>query len=80
MRAALLLFLNLLLFSGLCIFIHWLHVARAFDFSWRSYIEPLKFWGEQAQTLNDFVIYPISVEQNLMHGVVLGLLVASIVA
>ena len=79
-RAALLLFLNLLLFSGLCIFIHWLHVARAFDFSWRSYIEPLKFWGEQAQTLNDFVIYPISVEQNLMHGVVLGLLVASIVA
>jgi hypothetical protein len=79
-RAVVLLLLNLVLFGGLCIFTHWLHVARPFDFSWSSYVEPLKFWGEQTQTLNDFVVYPVSVEQNLMHGVVLGLLVASIVA
>ncbi len=79
-RAILLLLLNLLLFSGLCVFMHWLHVARPFDFSADSYLAPLKFLGEQTQNLNDFVLYPISVEQTPMHGVVLGLLVASIVA
>jgi len=79
-RAVVLLVVNILLFCGLCVFTHWLHVARAFDFSLASYLAPLKFWGEQTQNLNDFVLYPISVEQTPMHGVVLGLLVASIVA
>lgn len=79
-RAVLLLVLTWALFSGLCVFTHWLHVARPFDFSWDSYAAPLKFWGEQTQNLNDFVLYPINVEQNPIHGVVLGLLVASIVA
>jgi hypothetical protein len=79
-RAVLLLLVTLVLFCGLCVFTHWLHVDRPFDFSWRSYAAPLKFWGEQTLNLNDFVLYPISVEQNPMHGVVLGLLLASIVA
>lgn len=79
-RAILLLLLNLVLFCGLCIFTHWLHFGRPFDFSWAGYTAPMKFWGEQTQNLNDFVLYPISVEQTPMHGVVLGLLVASIVA
>ncbi|MFH1747872.1 MAG: hypothetical protein ABIG44_12625 [Planctomycetota bacterium] len=79
-RAILLLLLNLVLFCGLCIFTHWLHFGRAFDFSRDGYLAPMKFWGEQTQNLNDFVLYPISVEQTPMHGVVLGLLVASIVA
>ena len=79
-RAAILLLVNLLLFCGLCVFTHWLHVAHPFDFSWASYTAPMKFWGEQTQNLNDFVLYPISVEQTPMQGIVLGLLVASIVA
>jgi hypothetical protein len=79
-RAVVLLAVNILLFCCLCVFTHWLHVARAFDFSLASYLAPLKFWGEQTQNLNDFVLYPVNVEQTPMHGIVLGLLVASIVA
>lgn len=79
-RAIVLLLVNLVLFCGLCVFTHWLHFARPFDFTWASYVEPVSLWGTQTQNLNDFVLYPISVEQNPMHGVVLGLLVASIVA
>ena len=79
-RAVTLLLVNLVLFCVLCVFMHWLHVGRAFDLSLSSYTAPLRFWGEQTQNLNDFVLYPVSVEQNPMHGVVLGLLVASIVA
>ena len=79
-RAVVLLLLTLMLFCGMCVFTHWLHVARPFDFSLNSYTAPMKFWGEQTQNLNDFVLYPISVEQTPMHAVVLGLLVATIVA
>lgn len=79
-RALYLLFLNALLFSGLCVFVHWLHVGRLFDFSIRSYFEPARFWGDTAPSLNDFLLYPISVENAPIHGVVLGLLFASIVA
>ncbi|MGD8451067.1 MAG: hypothetical protein PVJ57_04555 [Phycisphaerae bacterium] len=79
-RAIVLLAMNFALFCGLCVFIHWLHFDRPFDFSLSSYLAPMRFWGEQTQNLNDFVLYPVSVEQNPMHGVVLGLLVASIVA
>jgi hypothetical protein len=75
-----LLAINFLLFCGLCVFTHWLHVAKPFEFTWQSYFEPLRFWGEQTQNLNDFVLYPVSVERTPMHAVVLGLLVASIVA
>jgi hypothetical protein len=80
LRIYLLLGINWLLFCGLCMFTHWLHVARFVDFSWDSYVAPARLWGGATQTLNDFVLRPISVEQAPMHGVVLGLLVASIVA
>lgn len=79
-RAAVLLAVTLGLFIGLCVFTHWLRVARPFDFSWSSYAEPARFWGPRTQSLNDFLRYPISVEQAPLHGVVLGLLLASIVA
>jgi hypothetical protein len=72
--------LTFLLFAGLCVFLHWLHVAKAFDFSWSSYVAPARVWGAQTQTLNDFLRYPISVERAPLHGIVLGLLVAAIVA
>jgi hypothetical protein len=79
-RAALLLLANLLLFCGLCAFTHWLHVASVFDFSPHAYLEPLRFWGPQTQNLYDFVLFPISVDQTPIHGVVIGLLVAAMVA
>jgi len=49
-RAVALLLLNFLLFSGLCVFMHWLHVARPFDFSVDSYVAPLKFWANRPRT------------------------------
>lgn len=78
-RAATLLVVNLLLFCGLCVFTHWLHVAKPFDFTWSSYVAPASFWDDGAPNLNDFILYPISVERTPIHAVVLGLLVASIV-
>ncbi len=79
-RARLLLLLNLTLYAGLCVFIHWLHFARAFDFRWSAYLEPLRFWGPQTQNLTDFVLFPISVVQTPVYGIVLGLLLAATVA
>ncbi|MBL8879559.1 MAG: hypothetical protein JNG88_10615 [Phycisphaerales bacterium] len=79
-RALYLLLLNAVLFCGLCVFVHWLRVGRLFDFSLQSYYEPARFWGETTRSLNDFLLYPISVENAPIHGVVLGLLFASIVA
>ncbi|HMQ17218.1 MAG TPA: hypothetical protein PKC49_14715, partial [Phycisphaerae bacterium] len=61
-RAVLLLVLNFGLFCGLCIFTHWLHVARTIDFSWESYVGPAALSGERTQNLNDFVLYPINVQ------------------
>jgi hypothetical protein len=79
-RAVGLLILNFLLFCGLCVFTHWLHTAELFDFSLEGYLRPLRLWGEQTQTLNDFLLEPINVTLIPAQGVVLGLLVASIVA
>lgn len=78
-RAVALLIVNILIYSALCQFTHWLHRGQVFDFSLESYAEPFRFWGRQTNTLNDFILYPISVEQVPMHGIVLGLLVAAIV-
>ncbi len=75
-----LLLVNLSLFCGLCVFIFWLRVAQPFDFSWSSYFEPMRFWGSQTQSLNDFLRYPISVVDTPWHAIVLGLLMASMVA
>ncbi len=79
-RARVLLLLNLLLFCGLCMFTRWLHVARILDFSVESYMGPLRFWGTDTQTLYDFILFPISVDQTPIYGVVIGLLMASVVA
>ncbi len=79
-RAFVLLVVNFILFCGLCVFTHWLHSAKLFSFSYESYIYPFRFWGPETQSLNDFLLAPINVVQTPIHGVVLGLLVASIVA
>lgn len=79
-RATVLLLVNLALFCGLCMFTYWLHVARPVEFALESYLEPLRFWGPSTQNLNDFVLFPISVDQTPVYGVVLGLLMAAMAA
>ncbi len=79
-RASVLLIINFLLFCGLCVFTHWLHFAKLFDFTLPPYLEALRFWGPQTQNLSDFVLFPISVDQMPVYGVVIGLVVASLVA
>lgn len=79
-RATVLLCVNVVLFCGLCVFTHWLHVGHPFDFGLDSYLQPLRFWGDNTQNLYDFILFPISVDQTPLHGVVIGLLIASIVA
>ena len=79
-RAFVLLAVNVFLYAGLCVFTHWLHTAEPFDFSWQSYTSPARFWGEQTVGLNNFLLYPINVTRTPWHGIVLGLLLAAIVA
>ena len=79
-RARVLLLINLVLFCGVCAFSYWLHLAKPFDWSPASYIEPFRFWGPQTQNLQDFILFPISVDQRPVYGIVIGLLVAGIVA
>ncbi len=79
-RAVLLLLVNFILFCGLCVFTHWLHVARLFDFSWESYAAPGRFWTSSSPNLNDFILYPINVTRAPVHGIVLGLTLAAIIA
>lgn len=79
-RALVLLFVNLVVFAAMCMFVHWLHVARPVDFSLESYVEPFRFWGPQTHTLNDFVLYPINVADNPVHAIVLGLLFATLIS
>lgn len=75
-----LLVLNILLFCGLCVFTHWLHFGRAFDFSAQSYTAPFRFWDPAAPNLNDFILEPINVVEVPLHAIVLGLLVAVMMA
>jgi hypothetical protein len=79
-RAVVLLLANLLLFCGLCVFAHWLHFARAFDFSLQSYFAPAQFWNPAAPNLNDFILAPINVVEVPLHAIVLGLVAAVMVA
>ena len=78
--AVVLLIINWGLFCGLCVFSFWLHFAQLYDFSLASYLEPFRFWGPQSQTLNDFVSFPINVVERPEHALVLGTLLAAIVA
>ena len=79
-RAVILLAINFVLFCGLCTFAHWLHFARAFDFSPASYYLPFKFWDAGAPNLNDFILAPINVVDVPVHAGVLGLVLAVIIA
>jgi len=79
-RAVALLITNIVLFCGLCIFVHWLHFARAFDFSLDGYLAPMRFWDSAAPNLTDFILAPINVVEVPLHAIVLGLVVSVMVA
>lgn len=78
-RAVVLLIVNLLLFCGLCTFAHWLR-GKPLGFSPHTYYEPARFWDPGAPNLNDFILAPINVVQVPVHGVVLGMVMAVMVA
>ena len=78
-RAYTLLGINLLLFCGLCAFINWLH-GKPFDFALSTYFLPAQFWNPDSPNLNDFILTPINVVDVPLHGVVIGLVMAVIVA
>lgn len=80
LRAYILLLVNLVLFSVLCAFTFWLRTARVLDFRLESYIEPARFWETQAPSLTSYVLTPIDLQRTPVHGAVLGLLLAAIVA
>jgi len=82
-RAALLLFLTVLLFAGLCVFTYWLRTGRYgpwadgkfyAELMWRSF-DPV---GSGQITLVDFLLFPISVEQVPIQWVIIGLLLATL--
>lgn len=79
-RAVVLLLVTFTLFCGLCVFAFWLREARLFDFSLASYAAPARFWGADVPNLNDYILEPISVLRTPLHAVVLGQLLAAIVA
>ena len=79
-RALVFLAIALLLFCGLCVFTHWLHRFRLFEFSLESYSAPINFWNTGSPNLYDFILDPIDVTQTPVHAIVLGLLLASIFA
>lgn len=78
-RATLLLSINFLLYCGMCAFTHWLHVAKAIDFTLEGYLAPLRFWSTNSTNLIDFILEPISVQQTPVHAIVLGMLVATMI-
>ena len=78
-RAYVLLGINLLLFCGLCTFINWLH-GKPFDFGLPTYTLPAQFWNPHSPNLTDFILTPINVVNVPLHGVVIGLVMAVIVA
>lgn len=79
-RATILLLVNVVLFCGLCAFTHWLRVGKPLAFRAQDYLDPLRLWGPNTQNLYDFILFPIRVDHTPMHGVVIGLLLAAIVA
>jgi len=83
-RAVILLLINAILFGGLCCFAFWLRTGRSFPFAvenywdlWSQYFSPTR---PDQITLNDLVLYPISVMQVPLQIVILGLLLATLVA
>lgn len=79
-RAIALLVLNLLLYSGLCIFIYWLREARLFEFTLSSYVDPARFWTHDAPSLNDYLLDALRVERLPEYTLVLGLVLGALVA
>lgn len=81
-RAALMLLLLALLFAGLCCFMFWLRTGVYCPWQHDAYSELMarsfRPTGGDQVTLNDFLTSPISVYDVQIHGVIMGLLFASL--
>lgn len=81
-RAILLLIVNLLLYAGVSSFAYWVRTgvnfAPAHDDYWHIVAETFMPKGDA--NLGNFVLFPIRVDQIPLHGVVVGLLLASLVS
>jgi len=83
-RAVLLLAVDLLLFTGLCLFAYWLRTGDYLPLDRERYIDllyrSLKISGPGRISLADLPFYPISVARVPLHMVILALLMASLIS
>ncbi len=81
-RAVFMLCLLAFLFGGLCCFTHWLRTGVAVPWQsedfWTLMARSFRPVGPDQFTLIDFLTGPISVQRSRMHGVIMGLLFASL--
>lgn len=81
-RAVFMLSLMALLFGGLCCFTLWLRTGHFMPWEYSGYgallAQSFRPVGTGQITLQDFLMYPISVQRVPMHGVTMGLLFASL--
>ncbi|MFH1417744.1 MAG: tetratricopeptide repeat protein [Planctomycetota bacterium] len=81
-RAVFMLCLLALLFGGLCCFTHWLRTGVAAPWQnedyWTLMARSFRPVGNDQFTLIDFLTAPISVQRSRVHGVIIGLLFASL--
>lgn len=83
-RATVLLIIDLLLFTGLCLFTYWLRTGLYLPFHREEYFSLLlrsfQVHGTEQVGLADMLMWPISVERTPMHMVVLALVMAALVS
>lgn len=83
-RAIILLIANMVLFGGLCCFMYWLRYGWYFPLTHEHYTtlfsSTLNFSSPTQITLHDLFMNPINLQWVPMHGVVIGLLIASLVS
>ena len=81
-RAVLMLSVSALLFGGLCCFTYWLRTGDVFPWASDDYsdimLRSFRPAGAGQVTLSDFLSTPISVKDVPIHGVIMGLLFATL--
>lgn len=83
-RAAVLLVIDLLLFTGLCMFTYWLRTGLYLPFHGQDYftllLRSFKISGPEQVSLADMLVGPISVERTPMQMVILAMVMAALVS
>lgn len=81
-RAVLMLLVLVVLFAGLCCFTYWLRTGDYWPWSSDDYprlmSDSFRPTGDKQITLRDFLTAPISVKDVPVHGIIMGLLLATL--